>query len=150
MYQLVEKDILLFILQCFGTDIGYYIYSLLKLTVPNNVINIKTKVPLFVWGRLSSGIFYQLREIYSMWGCCWNVATYKRKIWNHLCCRNVSFLSAPQCQFRCVGQAMKQSYLWLISKLRFLYSYEADFLQVLLKKNEKKLTHLYRWCPFTK
>jgi hypothetical protein len=30
------------------------------------------------------------------------------------CCRKVSFLSAPQCQFRCVGQAMMQSYLWYI------------------------------------
>ena len=39
-----------------------------------------------------------------------------------------------------------------------LYSYEADFIQGLLKKNEKQLAryfnftfrYIYRWCPFTK
>jgi hypothetical protein len=37
----------------------------------------------------------------------------------------------------------------------FLYSHEADFIQGLLQKNEKKLawsfnfTFCYRWCPFT-
>ena len=48
--------------QCFGTDIGYYAYSLLKLTVSNNVINIKTKVPLFVWGRLPTGASQEKRK----------------------------------------------------------------------------------------
>jgi hypothetical protein len=34
--------------------------------------------------------------------------------WNHLFCRKVSFLTAPHCQFRSVGQGMKQIclYLW--------------------------------------
>jgi hypothetical protein len=33
--------------------------------------------------------------------------------WNHLFCRKVSFLTAPHCQFRGVGQGMKQTYLYL-------------------------------------
>jgi hypothetical protein len=33
--------------------------------------------------------------------------------WNHLFCRKVSFLTAPHCQFRGVGQGMKQTYLHL-------------------------------------
>ena len=33
--------------------------------------------------------------------------------WNHLFCRTVSFLTAPHCQFRGVGQGMKQTYLYL-------------------------------------
>ena len=32
---------------------------------------------------------------------------------NHLFCRNVSLLISPQCQFRGVGQGMKQTYLYL-------------------------------------
>ena len=31
-------------------------------------------------GTTSSGISYQLRDIYSICRCCWNVATYKRKV----------------------------------------------------------------------
>ena len=31
----------------------------------------------------------------------------------HLFCRKVSFLTAPHCQFRGVGQSMKQTYLYL-------------------------------------
>ena len=33
--------------------------------------------------------------------------------WNHLFCQNVSFLTAPHCQFRGIGQGMKQIYLYL-------------------------------------
>jgi hypothetical protein len=33
-------------------------------------------------GSTSSGISYQLRDIYSIYRCCWNVATYKWKIHN--------------------------------------------------------------------
>jgi hypothetical protein len=32
---------------------------------------------------------------------------------NNLFCRNVSFLTAPHCQFRGVGQGMKHTYLYL-------------------------------------
>jgi aspartyl/asparaginyl beta-hydroxylase (cupin superfamily) len=32
---------------------------------------------------------------------------------NRLFCRNVSFLTAPHCQFRDVCQGMKQTYLYL-------------------------------------
>jgi hypothetical protein len=32
---------------------------------------------------------------------------------NHLFCRKVSFLTNPHCRFRCVGQGMKQTYLYL-------------------------------------
>jgi hypothetical protein len=32
--------------------------------------------------------------------------------WYHLFCRKVSFLTAPHCQFRDVGQGMKQTYLY--------------------------------------
>jgi hypothetical protein len=32
---------------------------------------------------------------------------------NHLFCRKVSFLTAHHCQFRGVGQGMKQMYLYL-------------------------------------
>ena len=32
---------------------------------------------------------------------------------NHLFCRKVSFLTAPHCHFRGVGQGMKQTYLYL-------------------------------------
>ena len=33
-------------------------------------------------GTTSSGIWYQLRDIYSIYRCCWNVATYKWKVHN--------------------------------------------------------------------
>ena len=33
-------------------------------------------------GTTNSGISYQLREIYSIFRCCWNVATYKWKVHN--------------------------------------------------------------------
>jgi hypothetical protein len=33
-------------------------------------------------GTIISGISYQLRDIYSICGCCWNVATYERKVHN--------------------------------------------------------------------
>jgi hypothetical protein len=33
--------------------------------------------------------------------------------WNHLFCRKVSFFTTPHCQFRGVGQGMKQTYLYL-------------------------------------
>jgi hypothetical protein len=33
-------------------------------------------------GTTSSGISYQLRDRYSICGCCWNVATYKWKVHN--------------------------------------------------------------------
>jgi hypothetical protein len=33
--------------------------------------------------------------------------------WNHLFCRKVSFLTAPHCQFRGVGQGMKQTYMYM-------------------------------------
>jgi hypothetical protein len=33
--------------------------------------------------------------------------------WNHLFCRKVSFLTDTHCWFRCVGQDMKQTYLYL-------------------------------------
>ena len=33
--------------------------------------------------------------------------------WNHVFCHKVSFLTTPHCQFRCVGQGMKQTYLCL-------------------------------------
>ena len=32
---------------------------------------------------------------------------------NHLFCRKVSFLTAPHCQFRGVGQGIKDTYLYL-------------------------------------
>jgi hypothetical protein len=35
----------------------------------------------------------------------------------HLFCRKVSFLTAPHCQFRGVGQGMKQTYLYLLYPL---------------------------------
>jgi hypothetical protein len=112
-------------------------------------------------GTTSSGISYHLREIYSICRCCWNVATYKWENWNHLFCRKVSFLTAPHCRFRGVGQLVFDwqhiCYVWrtcfsntvgipmctscapLLAVL-FLYSHEADFIQGLLKKNENKLT----------
>jgi hypothetical protein len=49
-------------------------------------------------------------EIYSIYKCCWNVATYKWK--DHkgkidiTSCRKVSFSTCPHCQFRGVGQGM--------------------------------------------
>jgi hypothetical protein len=33
-------------------------------------------------GTTSSGISYQLRDIYSICRCCWNVATYEWKVHN--------------------------------------------------------------------
>jgi hypothetical protein len=33
-------------------------------------------------GATSSGISYHLREMYSIYVCCWNVATYKWKMHN--------------------------------------------------------------------
>ena len=47
---------------------------------------------------INSGISYQLRDIYSICRCCWNVATYKWKVHNGkteviFFCRNVSFLT---------------------------------------------------------
>ena len=35
--------------------------------------------------------------------------------WKHLFCRKVSFLTAPRCQFRGVGQGRKQTFLYMIS-----------------------------------
>jgi len=60
-----------------------------------------------------SEILYQLEDIYSIWGCCWNVITYKWKVHNgkhfkYLLCRKVSFLTVHQCQFRVVSHGMKQ------------------------------------------
>jgi hypothetical protein len=46
-------------------------------------------------------------------------------------CREVSFLTDPHCRFR--GADL------------FLYSYEADFIQGLLKKNEKKLARSFNF-----
>ena len=62
-------------------------------------------------GATSSGISYYLRDVYSICRCCWNGATYTN--WNHLFCHKVSFLTAPDCRFRGVGQDMKPTYLYL-------------------------------------
>jgi hypothetical protein len=83
-----------------------------------------------------------------------NVATYKWKVRNRkieiISFVVISFLTDPHCRFRCVGQGMKQTYLYLwyrpmgtncatlLADL-FLYSYEADIIQGLLQKHEKKL-----------
>ena len=55
-----------------------------------------------------------------------------------------------------VGISTGANYVLLLADI-FLYSHEADFIQGLLKKNEKKLVRsfifhvpLYRLCPFTK
>ena len=57
------------------------------------------------------------RYIYSICRCCWNVATYKWKVHNGkiviISFVKVSYLTAPHCQFRGVGQGMKQTYLYL-------------------------------------
>ena len=46
---------------------------------------------------------------------CWYIWIESSQLehWNHLFCRKVSFLTTPQCQFRCVDQGMKQTYLYL-------------------------------------
>ena len=60
---------------------------------------------------------YELKDIYPICRCCWNVATYKwssqQENLNHLFCRKVSFLAALPAQFRLVGQCMKQAYMYL-------------------------------------
>ena len=67
-------------------------------------------------GTLYNRIPDILRDIYSICRCCWNVATYKwnsqRENLNNIFCRKVSFLIAPHCQIRCVGQGMKQAYMY--------------------------------------
>jgi hypothetical protein len=47
--------------------------------------------------------------------------------WNHFFCRKVSFLTAPFCQFRGVGQGMKQIYLYLWNVLWNWYHQHARF-----------------------
>jgi hypothetical protein len=50
-----------------------------------------------------------------MYRCYWNVAAYKSKVYNEkieIICF-VLFLTGPHCQFRGVGQDMKQTYLYL-------------------------------------
>ena len=45
---------------------------------------------------------------------CWNIATYKWKVYNGkivIICFVVPF--RPNCQFRCVGQGTKLTYLYL-------------------------------------
>ena len=65
-------------------------------------------------GTTSSGISYQLRHVYTMCRCYWNVATYKwkvddGKIINNLFCHEVLFLTAPYCQFRGVGKEFSKT-----------------------------------------
>jgi hypothetical protein len=65
----------------------------------------------------SSGNSNLLRDMYSICRCCWNVATYKWNVhnvenWNHLFCRNFSFLTDPHGQFSSVCQNMKQTAWW--------------------------------------
>jgi hypothetical protein len=76
-------------------------------------------------GTTSSQIQYQLRDVYSICRCCWSVATYEWKVHNG----NIEIISFAV--FNPWGPT-------LFADL-FLYSYEADFIQGLLKKNENKL-----------
>jgi hypothetical protein len=62
-------------------------------------------------GTTSFGISYQLKDIYSICRCCLNVATYKWKVHNGKI--EIIFLFVNYCQFRDVGQVMKQTYLYL-------------------------------------
>jgi hypothetical protein len=61
----------------------------------------------------SLGISDQLRDIYSICRCSWNVATYIWKVHNGkieiISCGNVSFLTGAHSQFRGAGQGMKQT-----------------------------------------
>ena len=90
-----------------GTMIYETLYSKLKIDKQEIMI-----------GTASFVISSQLREIYSICRCCWNVATYKWKTQNGKIeiisfSRKVSFLTDPNCQFRGVGQGIKQTYLYL-------------------------------------
>ena len=62
-------------------------------------------------------ISFHLRDIYSICRCCWNFATYEWKVHKGkieiISFVVVSFLTDPHCQFRGVGQGMKQTYLYL-------------------------------------
>jgi hypothetical protein len=55
----------------------------------------------------SSGILYQLRDIYSICRCFWNIARYKWEIHNEkiemFSFGVVLFLTGPHCQIRGVG-----------------------------------------------
>jgi hypothetical protein len=53
----------------------------------------------------SSGISYQLRDMYSIRRCCWNVAIYKRKVHHgKIKIIYVPFLTSSHNQFLGVGQ----------------------------------------------
>ena len=61
-----------------------------------------------------------LRDIYSIYRRCWNVATYNWKAHNGKIeiisfVAKFLFLTAPHCQFRCVCQGMKQTHLSVVS-----------------------------------
>jgi hypothetical protein len=66
-----------------------------------------TSIKEILIGATSSGISYHLRNIYSIYRCWWNGATYKLKVHNgilkHLNCHNVSFLTAPHCRIQGVN-----------------------------------------------
>ena len=79
----------------------------------------------------SSGISNQLRNMYSICRCCWNIATYRWKVHNgkieiiFFFCK-VSFLTDPHCRFRGVVQGMKliQLYLWYLLFQNQWYRYD--------------------------
>jgi hypothetical protein len=47
----------------------------------DDVLSLKSIKEILI-GTTSSGISYQLRDIYSICRCCWNVATYEWKVHN--------------------------------------------------------------------
>jgi hypothetical protein len=106
-------------------------------------------------------LLFQLRDIYAICRCCWNVTTYKWNVhnvenWNHLFCRNFSFLTDPHGQFSSVcrdinifvmlgGRVFHQTVDIPIGTncaplLTDLFLYVADFIPGLLRKNAKKIT----------
>jgi hypothetical protein len=72
----------------------------------------------------SSGISYQLRDIYFICRCCWTIATYEWKAYNGKIeiipfVAKFQFLTTSHCQFRGVGQGMKQTYRYLWTPRKF-------------------------------
>jgi hypothetical protein len=103
----------------------------------------------------------ELKDIYPICRCCWNVVTYKwssqRENLNHLFCHKVSFLAALPGQFRLVGQCMKQAcvfqqttYLWVQTTLLFWTT--CSFIRMrqascrgFSRKNENKLARSFNF-----
>jgi hypothetical protein len=114
------------------------IYSIWEIYTPSERYILHLRDIYSIWEIYTPYERYilHMRDIYSIWEIYTpyeryilhmqvlsrNVATYELKVhngknWNHLFCRKVSFLTALHCQFRGVGQGMKQTYLYLWSPL---------------------------------